>query len=73
MGERGANDDGGDRQLAVGNFDDDRGQRRQALEGEDDGGSLVRRFGRGGVEWPKEQRRTRAAEDSGGAGGGCGM
>ncbi len=33
MGERGANDDGGDRQLAVGNIDKDRWGRRQALEG----------------------------------------
>ncbi len=39
-GERGANNDGGDRQLAVGNVDDDRRQWRQALEGEDDGGVL---------------------------------
>ncbi len=37
MGERGANNDGGDRQLAVGNVDDIRRQQNQALKGEDDG------------------------------------
>ena len=47
-GERGANDDGGDRQLAVGNVDDNRQQRRQALEGEDDDGDLGQRFERCG-------------------------
>ena len=39
-GERGADDEGGDRQLTVGNVDDDRQQRRHALEGEDDGEDL---------------------------------
>ena len=38
--ERGANDDGGDRQLAVGDVDNNRWQRRQALKGEDNGGGL---------------------------------
>ena len=69
-GERGANNDGGNRQLAVGDVDDDRQQRRQALEGEDNGGVLGRCFGRGGGKWPKQQRRPRAAGDSGGGGGG---
>ena len=36
-GERGADND---EQLAVGDVDDDRWQRRQALEGEDNGGGL---------------------------------
>jgi hypothetical protein len=72
-GERGANNDGGDWQLAVGNVDEDRQQWRQALEGEDDGGGLGQRFGRGGGEWLKERQRTRAAEDSSRPGGvvGC--
>ncbi len=37
MGERVANNDGVDRQLAVNDIDDNRRQQRQALEGEDDG------------------------------------
>ena len=61
--------DGGDRQLAIGNVDNNRRQQRQALEGEDDGGGLGRRFGRGGGEWHKQRWRTRAVEDSGGGGG----
>ncbi len=35
-GERGADNDGGDRQLTDSNVDNDRQQRRQALEGVDD-------------------------------------
>ena len=69
-GERGANNDGGDRQLAVGDVDNDRRHRRQALEGEDNGRVLGRRFGREGGKLPKQQRRRRAAEDSDGGGGG---
>ena len=48
MGERGADDDGGDRQLAFGDVDDDRQRRIKALGGEDNDGGLGRRFGRGG-------------------------
>ena len=58
MGEGGADDDGGDRRLAVGDVDNDRRQQRQALEGEDNGGGLGRHFGRGGGEW----QQTAAAE-----------
>ena len=59
--------------LAVGGVDDDIRRRRQALEGEDDGGVLGRRFGRGGGEWRKQRRRTRAADDSGRGGDFFGM
>jgi hypothetical protein len=47
MGEGGADNDGGDRQVAVSNVDKDRRRRRQAPEGEDNGGGLGQRFGRG--------------------------
>ena len=70
MGVRGANNDSGNRQLAVGDVEDNRRRRRQALEGEDNDGVLEQRFGRGGGEWPKQRRRTRAAEDSDRGGGG---
>ncbi len=46
-GERGAGDVGGNRQLAVGDVDDNRRQLRQALEGEDNDGGLGQRFGHG--------------------------
>jgi hypothetical protein len=59
------NNDGSDRYAAVGGVDDDKQQRRQALEGEDNGEVLGQRFGHGGGEWRKQRRRTRAAEDSG--------
>ncbi len=58
--------------MAVGNFDDNRWQQRQALEGEDNGGVLEQSFVCGGGKWPKQRRRTRAVEDSGGGGGGGG-
>ena len=69
LGEKGANDDSGDWQLTVGNVDNDRRRQRQPLERGGHGGGLGQRFGRGGGEWRKQRRRTRAAEDSGGAGG----
>ncbi len=48
-GERGADDDGDDRQLAFGDVDNGRHRRIKALGGEDDDGGLGRRFGhRGG-------------------------
>ena len=47
-GERGADDDSGNRQLAFGDVDDDRLQRIKAPGGENDDGLLGRRFGRGG-------------------------
>ncbi len=46
-GERGVDDDGGNRQLAVGAIDDNRGRRIKALGGEEDDRGLGRRFGRG--------------------------
>ena len=39
-GGRGADDDGGDRQLTFGDVDDDRRQRIKALGGEDNDGGL---------------------------------
>ncbi len=47
-GERGADDDGGNWQLAFGDVGDDRQQWIKALGGEDNDGGLGRRFGRGG-------------------------
>jgi hypothetical protein len=48
MGERGADNDDGNRQLAFGDVDDDRQQRIKALGGEDNDRGLGQRFGRGG-------------------------
>ena len=57
---RGADDDGSDWQLAVSNVDEDRQQRRQALEGVDDDRGLGQCFGCGGGRW----QRTAAEEGS---------
>ncbi len=70
-GDRGADNDVRNRQLAVGNIDNYRRQWRQALEGVDDGGGLRQHFGCGG-----RQRQQMAAKDSccrGQLGGGGGL
>ena len=47
-GERGVDNDGGDRQLTFGDVDEDRQRRIKALGGEDNDKGLGRCFGRGG-------------------------
>ncbi len=64
-GERGADDDGSDWQLAVGDVEDNRRQQRQALEGKTMVEVSGNVSGMAVANGSKQQRRTRAVEESG--------
>jgi hypothetical protein len=68
-GDGGVDDDSGDWQLVVGDVDNNRRRRRQALEGEDNGKVSSDVSGAAVANDSKQWQRTRAAEDNGGGGG----